>query len=745
MSTTDPGKRIAELRECLERANRAYYVDADPIMTDREFDELLAELATLEEAHPAFFDPDSPTQRVGGEPIRGFETIAHRLPMLSIDNTYSEKDLQAWARTVYAELNPEALEARAAWQVLVTATASSDSAARRQARAQFPNLATKDLPARKAEAKAALDALLDQAEEQEFPLRYASDPKVDGVAISLTYEHGKLTQALTRGDGAKGDDVTANVRTIRAIPLTLHIEAGEEPPKLLEVRGEVFMPNAEFQRLNEEREEAGEPRFMNPRNSTAGTLKQLDPRIVAERKLSFVAHGRGLAHPAVWDSHSEFMDCLRAWGIPTSPDLRRDDSLQGVLEAIHAFEARRAELGYETDGMVVRVDDFAKQETLGHTSKSPRWCIAYKYAAEQATTKLLQVDWQVGKGGKLTPRATMEPVLLSGTTVSHATLHNADEIERKDIRLGDTVVVEKAGEIIPQVVQVVTDGRDGTQKEIKPPKECPSCGEEVVRLEEEVAHRCMNPECPAQFRERLIWFAGRGQMDIDGLGEKTVDQLLEAGLLEHFADIFGLHEQRQRLLELERMGEKKVDNLLAGIETAKGRGLTRVLAGLGIRHIGASASKMLAQHFKHLDDLLAATPEELEALPDFGAITAHTLHAWLHSEVGEHTIESLRQVGVSFESHDHRSEAAETPETIFTGKTIVLTGTLESYERKALAEILESLGGKVTGSVSTKTDLVIAGDKAGSKLSKARDLGVEVWDEEQLQQGLSAAGVDDPL
>jgi DNA ligase (NAD+) len=742
MSTTDLAKQIKKLRQRLEDANRAYYVDADPTMSDREFDELLAELQRLEEAHPEHADPDSPTQRVGGEPIRGFQTIAHRMPMLSIDNTYSEKDLQAWARTVYAELNPEAIEARAAWQLLVTATASSDSAERREARAAFPGLAAKDLPARKAEAKAALDALLDQAEEQGYPLRYASDPKVDGVAISLSYEHGKLTQALTRGDGAKGDDVTANVRTIRAIPLTLHMGEGEAIPELLEVRGEVFMPNAEFQRINEEREEAGEPRFMNPRNSTAGTLKQLDPTIVAERKLSFVAHGRGLVRPAISSSHSEFMDCLRAWGIPTSPDLRRDDSLQGVLEAIRAFEARRANLGYETDGMVVRVDDFAKQETLGRTSKSPRWCIAYKYAAEQATTKLLKVDWQVGKGGKLTPRATMEPVLLSGTTVSHATLHNADEIERKDIRLGDTVVVEKAGEIIPQVVQVVTDARDGTQKKITPPKQCPSCGEEVVRLEEEVAHRCMNPECPAQFRERLIWFAGRGQMDIDGLGEKTVDQLLDAGLLEHFADIFRLHEERERLLELERMGEKKVDNLLAGVETAKQRGLTRVLAGLGIRHIGASASKMLAQHFKHMDDLLAATPEELEALPDFGAITAHTLHDWLHSEVGAHTIDSLREGGVSFESQDYRENAEQAPETIFTGKTIVLTGTLESYERKALAEILESLGGKVTGSVSRKTDLIIAGDKAGSKLSKAQDLGIEVWDEERLLEEITAFGVE---
>ncbi|MFG0251306.1 MAG: NAD-dependent DNA ligase LigA, partial [Phycisphaerales bacterium JB038] len=479
----------------------------------------------------------------------------------------------------------------------------------------------------------------------------------------------------------------------------------------------------------------------NPRNSTAGTLKQLDPQIVAQRRLAFLAHGRGeIDTPDPPASHGEFVQLIERLGLPASRESQACQGVEEVLAVIHAFEQRRPELGFETDGMVVRVDAFADQEALGFTSKSPRWCIAYKYAAEQATTKLLQVDWQVGKGGKLTPRATMEPVLLSGTTVSHATLHNADEIERKDIRLNDTVIVEKAGEIIPQVVEVVTDNRDGSQKKIKPPKKCPSCGEEVVRLEEEVAHRCMNPECPAQFRERLIWFAGRGQMDIDGLGEKTIDQLLEAGLLEHFADIFRLHEKRERLLELERMGEKKVDNLLAGVETAKERGLTRVLAGLGIRHIGASASKVLAQHFRNMKELTDASKEDLEALPDFGAITAHTLHDWLHSEVGEHTIESLREVGVSFESQDYREDAEQAPETIFTGKTIVLTGTLDNYERKQLADILEALGGKVTGSVSKKTDLLIAGDKAGSKLSKARDLGVEVWDEERLLQELAAVG-----
>jgi DNA ligase (NAD+) len=690
--TKDPEARIEELRELLHEANEAYYVAARPIMSDKRFDDLLAELSKLEAANPDLYDPNSPTQRVGGAPIEGFETIAHALPMLSIDNTYSEAEVRSWHDRVLKQVGERA-------------------------------------------------ASLFGGE-----IRYVVDPKIDGVAISLRYEDGALVRALTRGDGTQGDDVTANVRTIRSVPLRLKKPKRGVLPDVLEVRGEVFLPTAEFQRINAARDEAGEQPFMNPRNATAGTLKQLDPQTVAQRRLAFVAHGRGVVEPAEYESHWAFMQAIKAMGLPGSPDARTCASIEEVLETIHDFDVKRADYPYETDGMVIRVDRFDLQQALGVRSKSPRWCIAFKYPAEQGRTKLLRVDWQVGKGGKLTPRATMEPVLLAGTMVSHATLHNADEIERKDIRIGDTVVVEKAGEIIPQVVEVVAEARSGEEERIVVPKACPSCGEDVVRLEDEVAHRCVNPECPAQFRERLIWFAGRGQMDIDGMGEKSVDQFLEAGLIRHFADIFELDGKREALLELERMGEKKVDNLLAGIERAKERGLTRVLASLGIRHIGSSGSRVLGRHFPDVDALLAASEEDLEALPDFGAITAKTLHDWLHSDVGRHTIDSLRQVGVRMTSDDYRPPGEEpaSADSVFAGRKIVLTGSLEHFERKDLAEVLEGLGAKVSGSVSKKTDLVVAGEKAGSKLTKANDLGIEVWDEAKLLDALAASGVDVP-
>ncbi|MCK4872575.1 MAG: NAD-dependent DNA ligase LigA [Phycisphaerales bacterium] len=687
-------KRIRELRTRLDEANRAYYVDANPIMSDAQFDELLRELVDLEAKHPELDDANSPTKRVGGEPIDGFKTVPHAVSMLSIDNTYSHTELRAWHDRVAKQLG---------------AGASEDA------------------------------GLFGEG------FTYIVDPKVDGVAISLCYEHGRLVQALTRGDGMEGDDVTVNARTIRAIPLSLRETKSGTMPDILEVRGEVFMPTVEFQRINAARDEAGESApggFMNPRNATAGTLKQLDPKIVAQRRLSFVAHGRGVMPDGFADTHGAYLDRIRSLGVPVSPEVKQCSTIDDVLDAIEAFDGRRRGLGYETDGMVVRVDRFDQQQALGVTSKSPRWCIAFKYPAEQARTTLLRVDWQVGKGGKLTPRATMEPVLLSGTTVSHATLHNADEIARKDIRIGDTVVVEKAGEIIPQVVEVVADVRTGKEKKIKPPAKCPSCGETIVRLEDEVAHRCVNPECPAQFRERLIWFAGRGQMDIDGLGVKSVDQFLDAGLLEHFADIFTLKRRRDELLKLERMGEKKIDNLLAGIEAAKGRGLARVLAGLGIRHIGTTAAKVLARSYTTIDDLLAASVDDIANLRDFGEITARTLHNWLHSDVGRHTIEALRDVGVSFDSSDYQLPGSEEAETIFTGKTIILTGTLRTYGRAELKEIIESLGGTVTTSVSSKTDLVIAGEKAGSKLTRAQEIGIDIWDEKRLLDELKAAGVE---
>ena len=663
--------RVGDLRDLLDHANRAYYVDADPIMSDRDFDLRLAELASLEALHPELHDPDSPTSRVGGEPVPGFETAFHVVPMTSIDNTYSVEDLRAWHDRVVKGLD-------------------------------------------------------DLVEPGRFEM--VCDPKIDGVAISLRYEEGRLVSATTRGDGTKGDVITSNVRAMRSIPVRLDTDA---PPAIFEVRGEIVMPNSSFERLNVEREAVGEPLFANARNSTAGTLKSLDPKITAGRGLRFLAHGRGELVGLEVGGYAAFLEIAKSYGLPINDQAASFDSIEAVIERVESFRDDRQALGFGVDGMVIRLDRFDLQAELGATAKAPRWAIAFKYPAEQAITTLTAVEWLVGKGGTLTPRATMEPVLVAGTTVQHATLHNIEEIRRKDIRIGDRVVVEKASEIIPQVVEPVASSRSGMEESIEPPSNCPDCGGTIEQ--EGPKLYCINPECPAQFREKLKWFVGRDQMDIDGLGEKLIDQLVDADLVHHFADLFTL--KHEDLLELERMGEKSAQKLLDGLETARDRGLTRVLAGLGIRHIGASAAKMLARNFKDAQALLAADVDTLEALPDFGEITAQSLHEHLASEPARETFRRLAEVGVSLESDLYRSpdEQDLIIDSCFAGKTIVITGTLESFGRKELGERLESLGATITGSVSRKTDLVIAGEKAGSKLAKAIELGVETWDESRLR------------
>ena len=686
----DTASRIEQLRREIDRHNRLYYVEARPEVSDRRFDELLRELVELEAAHPELVTPDSPTQRVGGEPIEGFRTVSHSVPMLSIDNTYAVGELRAWYDRVMKGLG-------------------KSGAGRDDSDAAGPLFNDGDV------------------------VRFALEPKVDGVAVNLRYEDGRLVLAATRGDGRRGDDITHNVRTIRAVPLVL-AEAGASMPRVMEIRGEIYMPDAEFARINAQREAAGLEKFANPRNATAGTLKQLDPRNVADRRLRFFAHGRGEVVGGGEDafaSHSEMLGLLRAWGLPTNPHAAVATDFDGIWSFVESFEALRPTLGYGTDGVVVKVDRYDQQESLGYTSKAPRWCIAYKYAAEQAMTKLLRVDWQVGKTGRLTPRATMEPVFVSGSTVQHATLHNADEIARKDIRVGDTVVIEKAGEVIPQVVRVVEEARPKGAKPIEPPHRCPSCESELVREEGEVDIRCVNPECPAQLRERLIWFTGRNQMDIGGLGEKTVDQLLEAGLLTSFGDIYSLHRRRDELAGVDRMGQKTIENLLRGIEESKSRGLAYVLASLGIRHVGSKAAQVLARHYGDVDALMAASEEELAQINEIGPITAESVYKFLHHPSGRHVIEELREAGVSL-AQERDAEASAAADGPFAGKTIVLTGTLERYDRKGLTQKLERLGAKVTGSVSKSTDLVIAGESAGSKLDKARGLGVEVWNEAKL-------------
>ena len=680
-------------------------------MSDREFDALLSELVGLEGQHPELADPNSPTRRVGGEPLEGFTTLDHTIPMLSIDNTYNADEVRAWIERM---------------QKLLAAPGDGLFAGE---------------------------------------TRFVCEPKIDGVALSIRYEEGRFTRALTRGDGLRGDDVSHAVRTIRSIPLTL-----ENAPSVFEVRGEVFIPLDVFERINEQREVDGEEPFMNPRNACAGTLKNLDPKIAAGRKLGFLAHGRGeISETANIVSHSAFIAGLKELGIPVAEDIVMADDLRGVLGSIGHIDHARHTLPYATDGVVIRVDSFAQQDRLGTTSKSPRWCVAFKFPAERKPTRLLAVEHQVGKTGKVTPRATLEPVLLAGTTVSHATLHNYGMVRQRGLHIGDLVEVEKAGEIIPQVIRVIEDERPENATPVTPPGHCPAC-ESPVEIEPpeavedptlETTRRCINPECPAQIREKLVWFAGRKQMDIDGLGESTIDAIRASGIpLNHFADIYTLHAHKDALLGIERMGEKKVEKLLAGIEVSKGRGLGRLLGSMGIRHVGASTAKSLARVFPDLDALMIAelwqlmpmavnrmtkgdrnlvlgTEEKLETEYEtgLGADTAPVFHAYLHSDAAKETFEALRTLGVDLASKDFQ----DTPAALhspFGGKTVVLTGTLESFTRPDLAELLESLGAKVTGSVSKNTDLLIAGEKAGSKRTKADSLGIEVWDETRLTKAL---------
>ena len=685
--------KIAYLRDLLDRANIAYYVDAEPLMADSEYDRLLRELAALEEKFPALADPASPTQRVGGKPIAGFKQITHSRPMQSIDNTYEIETFRDWAARCEKTLG--------------------------------------------------------------HPSGLVADPKIDGVAVSLRYVHGALEFAVTRGDGAVGDDVTENVRAIRAVPLRLSRTGNRSLalPDVLEVRGEIYMPNAEFDRINIERAERSEPLLANARNATAGTLKSLDPAVAASRRLAFIAHGRGeiVGGPQI-ESHWDYLAALRNWGIPVNTLAVKCKTADEAIVAIESFAQQRGGLTFGVDGMVVRVDNFAEQELLGVTGKSPRWITAFKYPAQREVTTLVHVDWQVGKGGTLTPRATMEPVVVSGSKVSHATLHNIEEIRRKDIRIGDRVEVEKAGEVIPQVVAPVLSARVGTERPIEPPTECPSCGGPIIQEGPKLF--CANANCPAQFLERLKWFVGRDQMAIEGLGERLIEQLVEAKIVSHFADLFRLPREAMAKLESEsinksgkvvqrRIGEKTVDAIIASANEARGRGLARVLASLGIRHLGTSASKTLARKYSDSDALMAATTQELVALDDIGEITAAALTRDFSDPVMRETFRRLSECGVDMKSKEYRlvsagSTVADDSDP-FRGKTIVLTGTLASFDRRDLTELLEQRGAKISGSVSAKTHILIAGTEAGSKLSRAQELGVEVWDEARLRAALDSS------
>ncbi len=669
--TESDQKRVAALRTELAEHNRRYYEEAAPTITDQQYDALYRELIDLETAHPELLTPDSPTQRVGGKPLEEFSQIRHRVPMLSLDNTYSEEEV-----------------------------------------AEFYRRVQKALPGR------------------EVPV--IIEPKIDGVAVSLFYENGALKYAATRGDGVVGDDITQNARTIRTIPRGLH---GDALPERLEVRGEVYLPKSGFARLNRERTEAGLPAFANPRNAAAGSLKQLDPAVAAKRPLAFVAHSFGLLEggSAELHSQSEMFRLLTACGLKISERLWTAATAEDILQAIRELDGVRRGFEYETDGAVVKVDSFAQRNRLGLTSKSPRWAMAYKYESERAETKLLDILIQVGRTGVLTPKAILEPVPIAGTTVARATLHNADEIKRKDIRIGDTVAIEKAGEIIPAVVLVRTDLRTGKEKAYHFPESCPSCGQPVAQDPEEVAIRCLNTACPAQVRRRLEHFASRGAMDIEGLGEASVDQLVTHGLVKSIPDIYEL--KAEALAELERMGKKSAENLVNGIAASKERPLWKLIFGLGILHVGATGARALVAEFKTLDTLLEAPLDRIRRARDIGEVVGLSVHEFITNPANRENLDRLRAAGLNFGDRDPAPLAGSGGGSPMTGTRWVITGTL-SQPREEISELILEKGGKVSGSLSNKTDYLLAGEEAGSKLEKAKTLGVKTVDEAEFRRML---------
>ncbi len=643
--------------------SRLYYVEARTEITDIEFDALLREIEALEAQYPDLVLPDSPTQRVGGAPQEGFETVTHRAPMLSIDNTYNSEELRAFDQRVRRGLGG-------------------------------------DLPA------------------------YVVELKLDGVSISLRYEDHALVRATTRGDGLRGDDVTRNVRAIRSVPLRV----SDEAPAAFEVRGEIFMHNSELERLNALREAAGEEPYRNPRNTTAGTLKLLDPKLVAERRLHIYLYELVPEVGIELTSHTDTLARLTAWGLPINPHHAQCATVDDAIAVCNEWQERRRELDYEIDGMVVKVDAAAQRQRLGATSKAPRWVISYKFPAEVAQTRLLSITVQVGKSGALTPVAEMAPVPLAGTIVKRATLHNFEELEKKNVRAGDLVKVQKAGEIIPQVLGHVPEERPADAKPFPIPTECPACGTEVHKDPDGVALRCLNLRCPAQVKERLGHFAHRKAMDIDGLGPALVDQLFEMELVRGPADLYTL--EVDSVAGLERMAEKSAANLMAALEASKKQPLSRLLFGLGIRHIGAHVAEVLAQHYGSMDKLMVAPLEELENIHEIGPIVAASIRGFLDTPENCTLIEALRTAGVNME--EEAASNTEGPRPL-EGKTFVVTGTLQQNSRDGIHARIKALGGKATSSVSKKTDYLVAGANAGSKLTKAEKLGVPVLTEEEFE------------
>ena len=656
-------QRIQELRAEIERHNRLYYGEDRPEITDAEYDLLFRELLTLEEHYPDLASTNSPTRRVGSAPLEKFAQLEHRIPMLSLENAFTEAEIADFDERVKRFLGMSA----------------------------------------------------------EREIEYVCEPKMDGLAVELVYEDGIFTVGSTRGDGFTGEDITRNLKTVRSIPLRLD---ATPPPRLFEVRGEVYLPLVPFQRLNAEREEAGEPPFANPRNAAAGSLRQLDSRITARRPLSIFCYAPGMVEGTEFTSQSHLLSTLAAWGLPVNPLIRTVSGVKGIIDFYRGMAGQRDALPYEIDGVVVKVDSFALQRELGEKSRSPRWAVAIKFPPRQAVTVVEDIVPQVGRTGVVTPVAHLRPVEVSGVMVSRATLHNWEEMEKKDIRIGDTVVVERAGDVIPAVVKVLEENRTGSERSLPIPASCPECGSEVVKIPDEVAVRCMGLSCPAQIRESIIHFASRRAMDIDGLGDRFIEQLLRLKLVRNVADLYSLTQDE--FMQFERMGDKLADNLLNAIASSKERELSRFIYALGIRHVGEQTAKLLANAFGSIQNLAKATEEELLAIREVGPQVALSIRTFFHNPDNMQVVERLLAAGVTPSVTEKKVGGR------FTGKTFVFTGALTRFTRDAAKEMVENEGGHAAGSVSKKTDYVVAGEEAGSKLEKARQLGVKVLTEEEF-------------
>ncbi|MGY5450067.1 NAD-dependent DNA ligase LigA [Agarivorans sp. MS3-6] len=660
-----PAQKIEHLRAQLEQYNYQYYVLDEPTVPDAEYDRVFRELDALEKQHPDLLRNDSPTQRVSGKALSAFEQVQHEMPMLSLDNVFSEDELKAFNK-------------------------------RLQDRLTSVNSVT-----------------------------YCVEPKLDGLAVSLLYVDGILIQAATRGDGATGENVTENVKTIRSIPLRLR---GSDWPERLEVRGEIFMLKAGFERLNRQAKEKGEKGFANPRNAAAGSLRQLDPTVTATRPLAFYAYSLGVVSQELSDSHFGNLQIVKSFGLPVCPEIKTVVGSDACFEYFQAIGDKRNALSYEIDGVVYKVDSLALQQQLGFVARAPRWATSHKYPAQEEITLLRDVEFQVGRTGAITPVARLAPIFVGGVTVSNATLHNADEIERLGVRIGDSVIVRRAGDVIPQVAGVILARRPDDATEIHFPTSCPVCDSPIERIEGEAVARCVaGLRCGAQRKEALKHFVARKALDIDGIGDKLVEQLVEEKLLETPLDLFHLHQKRDVLMQLDRMGEKSVDKLLAGIEAAKQTSLARFIYSLGIREVGEATASNLAQYFKGLEAIAKASVEQLQDVPDVGEIVAKHLRFFFTQEQNAKLVADLAEQ-LSWPSIEERA----TEDLAMNGKVIVLTGTLSQLGRSEAKQALQTLGAKVTGSVSKKTDIVIAGDAAGTKLVKAQELGIEVWNEQQL-------------